>query len=277
MKCILGILPSIYSLYFLNYFLREQNGQLDSIVVANGSVVIDKRTIRGLGDLRFLLKRFGVTYVGFLLANQWLVSKVNTQSSDQASSSKLWSLERLCHEFEIDSYYSHDFNSEDTIDFINSRQSDYFLINGCNQILSAHSLDQLNSNAINIHPSLLPDDRGVDPVFQKLLRKEYSYSTSLHQITPGIDRGPIYQQLEHHNDQKLAYLESSMAHAIMASKILTKFSSSTANAIEQKKALKFGYRSWPLKNEINQFKRDNGQFISKIAINNFLNFDFRIE
>lgn len=277
MKFVLGTLPSVYSLYFLNYFLRVKKGQLHSIIVTNGPVVIDKHAINGAGDLGFLLQRFGLTYVGFLLANQWLLSKVNTQSNDPTSQSKLWSLERLSREFSIDIYYSDNFNSQDTIDLINSLHADYFLINGCNQILSAQCLDQLKANAINIHPSLLPDDRGVDPVFQKLLRREYSYSTSLHKIIAGIDQGAIYLQFEHKNDNNNVYLEASMAHAILAAKILTEFSNTQPSVSEQAKDIKYGYRSWPLKHEIDQFKRQKGKFLSKKSVREFLNFTFRID
>jgi methionyl-tRNA formyltransferase len=45
--------------------------------------------------------------------------------------------------------------------------------------------------AVNIHPSPLPDFRGVDPVFFARLRSCPTLGTTVHRLTPQIDAGPI--------------------------------------------------------------------------------------
>lgn len=48
--------------------------------------------------------------------------------------------------------------------------------------------------ALNLHPSLLPDYRGPDPLFWQLRHAETHTGISLHQLTAELDAGPIVQQ-----------------------------------------------------------------------------------
>ncbi|MCE2027950.1 formyltransferase family protein [Sessilibacter corallicola] len=274
MRIILGVLPSVYSLYFINHYLRVQKCTLEAVVVSTKPVVIDRRPVLGILDINFLIQRFGFSYFGFLLANQWLLSKVNRQSEQENESSKLWNLNRLSDEYGFSLIYADDFNSDDTINIINEINPNYFLINGCDQILSPRFLNRSRPQAINIHPSLLPDDRGVDPVFQKLLRGDFTCSTSLHQISAEIDRGPIYCQSRQNLGSVGSYLEFSMAHAVLASEILQAFLQNPNDLKPQKENAQHPYKSWPQKHEIQQFKQKGGRFLSKAAIHQFLNFTF---
>jgi len=50
--------------------------------------------------------------------------------------------------------------------------------------------------AVNIHPSRLPDFRGVDPVFYARLRGAHPLGVSVHRIGPEIDTGALLAQAE---------------------------------------------------------------------------------
>jgi methionyl-tRNA formyltransferase len=52
------------------------------------------------------------------------------------------------------------------------------------------------SRGVNLHPSLLPALRGVDPVFYALLRGERTLGVSLHSLAPELDAGHIIGQRE---------------------------------------------------------------------------------
>lgn len=45
--------------------------------------------------------------------------------------------------------------------------------------------------AVNIHPSALPDLRGVDPVFRAMQRRHGTLGVSIHRVTPEWDAGPL--------------------------------------------------------------------------------------
>jgi methionyl-tRNA formyltransferase len=48
---------------------------------------------------------------------------------------------------------------------------------------------------LNLHNSPLPKYRGVSPINWALKNGEASHGVTIHEITPGIDDGPIYSQL----------------------------------------------------------------------------------
>jgi len=48
--------------------------------------------------------------------------------------------------------------------------------------------------AVNIHPSLLPDLKGVDPVFFARLRGVAPLGVTLHRIVQDLDAGPVLAQ-----------------------------------------------------------------------------------
>lgn len=66
---------------------------------------------------------------------------------------------------------------------------------GFSRILSAGLLAGTRS-AANVHPSLLPWYRGPDPVAWVLHYGECVTGVSVHEMTPAIDRGPVYRRRE---------------------------------------------------------------------------------
>jgi len=87
---------------------------------------------------------------------------------------------------------------------INSGKGHKFLQSVKPQLLiSAHFDQKLESDlcdgaafaAVNLHPSLLPMHRGVEPVFQALLAGETELGVSLHRLSETIDSGKILEQV----------------------------------------------------------------------------------
>lgn len=71
---------------------------------------------------------------------------------------------------------------------------DLFLSNGCPILLPIGRLQQKGGRFINIHPSYLPDLRGVDPVPGALLHARDAGATC-HLMDDGIDTGAIISQV----------------------------------------------------------------------------------
>jgi methionyl-tRNA formyltransferase len=69
---------------------------------------------------------------------------------------------------------------------------DYLISNGCPYILPINDLPQ--ARYVNIHPSFLPDLRGIDPVVGAILHKRDGGATC-HLMDAGIDSGPIISQV----------------------------------------------------------------------------------
>jgi methionyl-tRNA formyltransferase len=63
-----------------------------------------------------------------------------------------------------------------------------------NQRLHAPALALPTRGCLNIHPSLLPEAKGVDPVFQSLLHGVPPLGVTVHFMTPELDSGRIVAQ-----------------------------------------------------------------------------------
>jgi hypothetical protein len=63
-----------------------------------------------------------------------------------------------------------------------------------NQRLNAAVLALPTRGCLNIHPSLLPEAKGVDPVFQAILRAAPQLGVTVHFMSPELDAGRIVAQ-----------------------------------------------------------------------------------
>lgn len=62
-------------------------------------------------------------------------------------------------------------------------------------ILGQEHIDALEGRCYNVHPSLIPLNRGASPIMWATLRSTM-YGVTIHQITTGIDKGsPVWQQM----------------------------------------------------------------------------------
>ena len=79
------------------------------------------------------------------------------------------------------------------LDILLNESFDVLISNGCPFLLPTTGYNNLNPVLVNIHPSLLPDLGGKDPVPGSVLNKRTSGATC-HIIDDGVDTGPIISQ-----------------------------------------------------------------------------------
>lgn len=87
-----------------------------------------------------------------------------------------------------------DINDTDSIRLLRSLRPDLILSLFFNQILNKEVLNIPSKGTINIHPALLPNYRGVSPVFWCLANDEKETGVTVHFINEGIDTGSIINQ-----------------------------------------------------------------------------------
>lgn len=87
-----------------------------------------------------------------------------------------------------------DVNAPDGTGFVAGRRADLLLSAFFNQRIGAAVRALPAVAAVNIHPSLLPDYRGVDPVFFARLRDARRFGVTIHGIAESFDTGPILVQ-----------------------------------------------------------------------------------
>lgn len=87
-----------------------------------------------------------------------------------------------------------DINDERGVAFLHRQQADVMLSAHFNQLIKAEILQMPKLACLNIHPSLLPDYKGVDPAFYALLNEESRAGVTLHFQEEKFDTGQILQQ-----------------------------------------------------------------------------------
>ncbi len=87
-----------------------------------------------------------------------------------------------------------DINSAESLAFLREQQADILLSAHFNQWLGTEVLAIPQLAALNIHPSLLPHFKGVDPAFYALLRFVQETGVTVHWQNEQFDSGPILEQ-----------------------------------------------------------------------------------
>jgi hypothetical protein len=88
----------------------------------------------------------------------------------------------------------HDVNAPSTLDWLKSLTPDYVASFFFNQWIGADVRKIPHKGCINLHPSLLPELRGPDPVFRTIERGVTSTGFTIHSVADEIDAGTILHQ-----------------------------------------------------------------------------------
>jgi len=89
-----------------------------------------------------------------------------------------------------------DINDDESFAFVQRQQADYLLAAHFNQLVKPQILNLSGLQCINIHPSLLPAYKGVDPVFYALSNHAKIVGVTLHKMAESFDTGEILLQAE---------------------------------------------------------------------------------
>ncbi len=86
-------------------------------------------------------------------------------------------------------FATRDLNSEEGRELLRSMAPDLLISGHFDQKLDPDLCDGGSYAAVNVHPSLLPLHRGVEPVLQSLLANEQEIGVTLHRLSEKIDAG----------------------------------------------------------------------------------------
>jgi methionyl-tRNA formyltransferase len=131
-----------------------------------------------------------------------------------------------------------------------------------NQRLASETLTLPTLGCLNIHPSLLPDAKGVDPVFQALLHGGPPLGVTVHFMNQEFDAGRILAQQRIEPRRGASVFETTALLYRDGAELL-------ANTVERvaagdKGALQSGpgtYQSWPTAVEIAALRRRGGALL----------------
>jgi methionyl-tRNA formyltransferase len=139
-----------------------------------------------------------------------------------------------------------DINDAQGLQFLVECAPDLLVSAFFNQRLRAPALAIPKRTCLNIHPSLLPDAKGVDPVFQALLHGAPALGVTVHFMTPELDAGRILAQRPVERRRGASVFESTALLFREGAELLT-------SAVERVAAGDLGvaqvgagsYQSWP--------------------------------
>jgi len=80
-------------------------------------------------------------------------------------------------------------------DAIEASGANWICLAGYMAVLSAEFIERFSGRIINIHPSLLPDYKGLDTHKRALADNQSSHGVSVHLVTPELDDGAVIAQM----------------------------------------------------------------------------------
>jgi methionyl-tRNA formyltransferase len=157
---------------------------------------------------------------------------------------------------------SRDINDPAGLAFIDRCRPQLLVSAFFNQRIAPELLQRPGAGSVNIHPSLLPDLKGVDPVFFARLRGVTPLGVTLHRIVQELDAGPILAQA------MIAVTPSDSVLSVTS----RLFERGTELLLDKLGAILAGdpgtaqqgagnYDSWPSSEQVGRFHRAGGELV----------------
>lgn len=153
-------------------------------------------------------------------------------------------------------------NSKESVEIIKKYQPDLLISILGNQIFRQQIFDLAPKGCLNLHTALLPKYRGLMPTFWVLKNNEKFTGVSVFYVDKGIDSGPIVVQekveIGDRTQEELIVLTKKIGMECIAKAV--DLIHKDAVEIIQNDADKMTYFSFPTKDDVNIFKKNNKHF-----------------
>ncbi len=243
---------SIYASLFIIRFLRSDDVEIVGII--NSSRVLKKKEtwLRSVYDL---IQHSGISYALMLFFVTSLFDVVSLFG-------RLKAVSTIARQNNIDLLTTSDINRPECIHWLQEKKPDLIVSVFFNQIIGEEVTVVPTIAAINVHPSLLPDYRGVDPVFYMLLDKQQQGGFSVHYIAPDIDQGNIIRQQKVELSTTVLFSGYCRLFSRSADTVISIITSLTSTDVGQQQPSTGRYDSWPTSALVKRFKREGNRLIS---------------
>jgi methionyl-tRNA formyltransferase len=170
-------------------------------------------------------------------------------------------------------YTTRNLNDADGLRFLAACAPDLLVSAFFNQRLHAPALAVPKRGCLNIHPALLPEAKGVDPVFQSLLHGVPPLGVTVHFMTPELDAGRIVAQRSVEGRARssvfaitaLLFREGAELLAAAIESIAGGATGSPQNGIGS-------YQSWPTRREVGLLRARGGALLHVADLVRFKSF-----
>lgn len=138
-----------------------------------------------------------------------------------------WHLPDVCQKYNIPVYSFRNINGPEEIRCLEKMNPDLILIANYNQILKTDILDIPKISTLNIHPSMLPLNRGANPIFWMFKNNDSHGGVTIHKVNKGVDTGDIVLQ----EIIKLSPKESVKSYTLKCGRLASKLVSEIMRAV----------------------------------------------
>lgn len=184
MKVLFFTHDSLYSSRVLAEIVRIPTIEVMGVVQ---STAIMRRGKPILNDGLKLLAFSGARYAVYLMKTTLFYKKLARRFA-------IPTLKETIKKYDIPLIKSNNVNTVAVENFVAQKGPDLCITAFFNQMIMSNLLQIPSQGFINLHPSLLPKNRGVDPVFYAYLRKEHQGGVTVHRLDQSIDTGHILLQ-----------------------------------------------------------------------------------
>ncbi|PWJ38625.1 formyltransferase family protein [Sediminitomix flava] len=278
MNIVYGCSPSYVAVLALNLMLRKYKLPIKAVVFSKKDMKIDGVTINDLKGLRFMFKRFNSSFIFYYLGlAAFIPLAASILNIFRKEEDKLYSVQELSKMYGFKIIESDNFNKKETIDELKNLETDVFLSCGLDQILKKDFINMPKVSIVNIHPSLLPDFRGVEPFVHLMESDEEVYGSTLHELTADIDCGDILIQTPIKRGKKDSHLTIMYNFMHVAMKQFNEYFHKLDNKeaiipIPQFKEPKYPYMSWPSIQTLDRLKEKGLEYTNWTEVRQYTRF-----
>lgn len=239
--------PSVYSNIVLDELLASVDVDVSAIIVSQRNLTINENAL--MSDL-LRIKHSGFHYTLYL----WLVTNLHSVIGSFVTKR---SITAMAKHHAIPVIKTRNINAPEVIEKIKSINPDILLCAHFNQLVSEKTYSLASEAALNIHPSLLPDLKGVDPSFYALGEAYSETGATLHHLDRQFDKGEVIGQRHYSikTNDSLFSLNKSLFR--LGAELVTDYLShniSKTNTPMNKAPTKERYDSWPNRQQVKAFQ-----------------------
>ena len=156
-----------------------------------------------------------------------------------------------------------DVNAAAGMEFVAAAAPDLLISSFFNQLLAPALLAIPRAAAINIHPSLLPDGAGVDPVFHAMLRRQPTLGVTIHHLSAQFDRGNVLlQAAQPHRPGTSVFRATAQLYARGAELLADGLAAIVAGDPGTPQPAGGTYDSWPTRGQVRRLRTGGACLIS---------------
>jgi methionyl-tRNA formyltransferase len=170
-------------------------------------------------------------------------------------------------------YTTRNINDAQGLQFLAACAPDLLISAFFNQRVHAPALALPKQGCLNIHPALLPEAKGVDPVFQSLLHGIPPLGVTVHFMSPELDAGRIVAQRSIEGGARSSvFAVTARLYAQGAELLASGMESIAAGATGIPQSGIGSYQSWPTRGEVRQLRARGGALLHLADLVRFKSF-----